>query len=203
VVPLGNYIGHYPNDISRSEARQQLDLPDDAFVYLFLGMIRPYKGVEELIHAFEKLDLPACRLLIVGRVSRASHKVLSLGQNNSAIKLVPEFVPDEALQLYMNACDVFVLPYKKVTTSSAAVLSWSFGRPIVAPAMTSFPEFTTPGAGVLYDPSRPTALLSALQQAREQSWSESEIFAHAHLFDWDKLAPQLANLYQTRPDEQQ
>ena len=66
VVPHGNYIERYPNHISRQEALQQLDLPGGEFVYLFLGLLRPYKGVEDLIDAFNKLAPPTGRLLIVG-----------------------------------------------------------------------------------------------------------------------------------------
>jgi len=202
VVPLGNYIGRYPNQISRLEARRQLGLPNDAFVYLFLGLLRPYKGVEELIDAFEKLELSTNRLLIVGRASKASYKerILGLSRNNSAIELVPEFVPDEAIQLYMNACDICVLPYRNITTSSAVVLAWSFGRPVIVPAIASFPELITPETGILYDPSQPNALLSALRQARQDSWSESEILDYVRQFDWDKLGPQLANLYRIDSD---
>jgi glycosyltransferase involved in cell wall biosynthesis len=197
VVPLGNYVGYYPNQLSRLEARRQLSLPNDAFVYLFLGLIRPYKGVEELIDAFEKLELPMGQLLIVGRALNASYKekISSLNQNNPAIRLVLEHVPDEAIQLYMNACDICVLPYVNVTTSSAAVLALSFGRPVIVPAIAAFPELVTPETGILYDPSQPSALVSALQQAREGSWSESEILDYVHRFDWDNLWPQLANLY--------
>jgi beta-1,4-mannosyltransferase len=204
VVPLGNYIGRYPNQISKLEARRQLGLPDNAFVYLSLGLLRPYKGVEDLVDAFEKLESPIGRLLIVGRVSKASYKekLSSLVQNNPDIKLVPEFIPDEAVQLYMNACDICVLPYKDVTTSSAAVLALSFGRPTIAPAIASFPELITPETGILYDPSQPNALVSALRQARQRPWSESEILAYAHQFDWDKLGPQLAKLYQIACDRQ-
>jgi beta-1,4-mannosyltransferase len=201
VVPLGNYVGHYPNEVSRLEARRQLGLPADAFVYLFLGLVRPYKGVEELIDAFGKLGSPTDRLLVVGRVLTSSYEeeILRLGQNNSAIRLVLEFVPDEAIQLYMNACDICVLPYRNITTSSAAVLALSFGRPAIAPATTSFPELVTPGNGILYDPSQPDALVSAMQQARERSWSRSEILDRVHRFDWEVLGPQLANLYIERP----
>jgi len=196
VIPHGNYVGCYPNTISRSEARQQLGLPQDVFVYLFLGWIRPNKGVEDLITAFEKLDMPDGRLMIVGRVSRSCHQILSLAQNNPTIKLVPEFVPDATIQLYMNACNVCVLPYKYMTTSGAVMLVWTFGRPVIAPAIASFTELVTPETGVLYDPAQPNGLVSALQHAREQSWSESEILNYVHQFDWDKLGPQLANLYQ-------
>jgi beta-1,4-mannosyltransferase len=196
VIPIGNYVGFYPNEISQLDARQQLGLPEDAFVYLFLGMIRPYKGVEDLVVAFEELDSPDSRLLIVGRVSMGSRNIPSLGQNNPAIKLVPEFVPNEAIQLYMNACNVCVLPYRYVTTSSAVMLAWTFGRPVVAPAIGPFPESVTLETGVLYDPSQTNGLASALRQARERSWSESEILDYVHRFDWDKLGPELASLYQ-------
>lgn len=199
VVPHGNYTGCYPNQISRVKARRQLGLPDDAFVYLFLGLLRPFKGVEDLIEAFKKLELPMGQLLIVGHALNASYKekILSLGRNNPAIKLVLEFVPDEAIQLYMNACDICVLPYKNTTTSGAAILALSFGRPVIAPAIASFPELITPETGILYDPSQSDALASALQQAGRRSWSEAEVFDFVHRFDWDKLGPHLATLYQS------
>lgn len=201
VIPIGNYVGHYPNEISQLEARQQLSLPEDAFVYLFLGWIRPYKGVEDLIAAFEKLDLPDGQLLIVGRVSRSIYKtIVNLVHDKPAIKLIPEFVPDVAIQLYMNACNVCVLPYKYITTSSAIMLAWTFGRPVIVPAIASFPELVAPETGILYSPSQADALVSALQQARKRSWSESRILDYVHQFDWDKLGPQLADLYQAEPD---
>jgi glycosyltransferase involved in cell wall biosynthesis len=197
VIPIGNYVGCYPNGISRSAARQQLGLPEDTFVYLFLGMIRPNKGVDNLVTAFEKLDLPKVQLLIVGQVSRGSREMMpNLERNNPAIKLIPEFVPNEALQLYLNACDIYVLPYKYATTSSAIMLAWTFGQPVIAPALACFPELVTPETGILYDPDQPNGLGSALQQAREQSWSKSKILDYVRQFDWDKLGLQLAKLYQ-------
>jgi len=126
--------------------------------------------------------------------------IQNLAQNNPAIKWVLEPVPDEAIQLYMNACNVCVLPYRWSTTSGAVMLAWTFGRPVIAPAIASFPELVTPETGILYDPSQPDALVSALQQARERSWSASAIFNYVHQFDWDRLGPQLASLYQSQVD---
>ena len=68
VIPHGNYIGYYSNSVSKSEARKRLNLNDENFVYLFLGLIRPYKGIEDLIEAFLKLSNSNARLLIAGRV---------------------------------------------------------------------------------------------------------------------------------------
>ena len=115
--------------------------------------------------------------------------------DNPAIMLVPEFIPDEAVQLYMNACDICVLPYKHITTSGAAALCLSFGRPIIAPAINCFPELITPKAGILYDPIDQDALTSALSSASTRCWSESIIFNYAHQFHWEKLGPELNTLY--------
>jgi len=202
LVPLGNFIGYYPNQVSRAAARQQLGLADESFVYLFLGLIRPYKGVEDLIGAFGEIQSPMARLLVVGRVfgDHYKEKISGLSRNDPRIKLVLEFVADETIQLYMNACDVCVLPYKHITTSSAAVLALSFGRPVIAPAITSFPELITPETGILYDPSQPDALALAMQRSACQSWHEPAIVDYARRFDWDKLGPQLAQLYQVKCD---
>lgn len=199
VIPHGNYIGYYPNQVSKSEARRNLGLPDDAFVYLFLGLLRPYKGLEDLFDAFKKLQESKAWLLVAGRVfgvDSYESKLKKLIRNYSRIKLVPEFIPDESIQIYFNASDIFVLPYKDITTSGAAALALSFGRPILAPCITSFPEVVTPTAGILYDTAKPNALAWALHEAIKQSWSESQIFDYAHQFDWEKVGPKLAALYE-------
>ena len=168
VVPHGNYIKFYPNRISQSEARHQLGLPEDAFVYLFLGLLRPYKGLEDLIAAFKMLESSKVILLIAGRVFGANNyesKLKTLIQNDPRIKLTPKFISDNDIQVYLNACDFFVLPYKDITTSGAAFLALSFGRPMIAPNITSFPEVVTPDSGILYDVSKPDGLVSALEEA--------------------------------------
>jgi glycosyltransferase involved in cell wall biosynthesis len=136
--------------------------------------------------------------LVAGRVFGADSyesKLRSLTQSDSRINLIPEFIPDEAIQIYLNACNFFVLPYKDITTSGAAALGLSFGRPIIAPCIASFPEVVTPESGILYDTSQPNALTTALRNARTLSCSESTIFRYAHQFDWNKLGPDLAALY--------
>ena len=198
VVPHGNYMGYYPNYVSKSEARRNLGLPGDAFVYLFLGLLRPYKGLEDLFDAFKKLEGAKARLLVAGRVFGVDNyrsKLMKITRNDPRIKLVPEFIPDEDIQIYFNACDIFVLPYKDITTSGAAALALSFGRPIVAPGISSFPEVITAESGILYDISQPDALTSALREATARFWSETGILDYARQFDWSKLGSQLAALY--------
>ena len=202
VIPHGNYIGYYPNQIKISDARRQLGLPMDSFVYLFLGLLRPYKGLKDLIAAFHKLEIPDLRLVIAGMVFKGGNFETELKkkcQKDSRINLVTEFIPDEDVQLYLRACDIVVLPYKHITTSGAAALALSFGRPIIAPAIASFPELITSESGILYNSSEPNGLFFALREGRTRSWSEKKILDYAYQFNWDKLGLRIAALYKKNP----
>ena len=198
VIPHGNYIGYYSNSVSKSEARKRLGLNDENFVYLFLGLIRPYKGVEDLIEAFLKLSNSNARLLIAGRIfgfNNYESRLEVLAKGNFRIKLFLDFIPDKDIQLFFKACDIFILPYKDITTSGAAFLAMSFGRPLIAPDITSFPEIVTPENGILYNTTESDCLVTALKKARKVSWSETKIIKCAQQFDWNKLGPKLSVLY--------
>lgn len=197
-IPHGNYIGVYPNTISRTDAKRKLGILDEAFVYLFLGLLRPYKGLEDLIRAFDNPGLKHGRLVIAGQVFGSNSYgagLAKLAQKNKRITLVQKFIPDADIQLYMNACDIFVLPYKHITTSGAAALALSFGRPIIAPAITSFTEVVTKETGILYEPSEKDALSNALVAAGRRAWSESDIYKYANQFSWKRLGSDIIRLY--------
>ena len=198
VIPHGNYIGYYSNNINKKDAKQKLGLPDDTFVYLFLGLIRPYKGIEDLISAFKILKSQKLRLLIVGRVfgnTNYEQELRKLCISDARINLVTMFIADDAIKVYLKACEIFVLPYKDITTSGAAYLALSFGRPLIAPLIGSFPEVITASSGILYNATKPNGLITALAEARKKEWSENKILEYAHKYDWNKLGPQLSILY--------
>ena len=89
----------------------------------------------------------------------------------------------------MNAADVVVLPYRRITTSGAAMLAWSFGKPVIAPALPAFVESmdNAPFLGILYDPTDPAALRNALQQATAIDWQAhraSKSWPGPEQFNW-------------------
>ena len=199
VVPHGSYIGAYPNNCTRQEARRRLELADNAFVYLFLGQIRRYKGIEDLVAAFGQLADDACQLVIAGNVHDPAYgaALAQLVHGQTGIHTWFQYVPDAEVQYFMNACDVCVLPYRSVTTSGAAILALSFGRPIIAPALGGFIELAADGRGILYDPAATAGLLHALQQARLMGMGEAgqKALAWAREHEWRTLAPSFASMY--------
>lgn len=198
VIPHGNYIGVYPDGISRAEARQRLKLSDDAFVYLFLGQIRPYKGLDLLIEAFAQDDDPQSVLLIAGHIDVSDYgaSIQQLARRHPRIHLIPNFVNNDELQVFFKAADVVVLPYRRATTSGAALLAYSFAKPIIAPALGPFPDLLASEQGILYEPTI-AGLTRALRQARQLDLAQAAAAAQAYAAtrDWTTLGARHADMY--------
>ncbi len=140
VVPEGDYTLVYPNQLSRDKARQQLNLPATARILLSLGLIKPYKGILELVDAFKGVDTPDAYLLIAGRIMDEAYGG-HLKQNLSdGVILIDEFIPDQDLQVYFNAADAVVLPFTKIENSGSVIMAMGFGKPILAPATGAIHE---------------------------------------------------------------
>ncbi len=201
IVPHGHYLGCYPNTISRDEARAALSLSADAFVFACLGLLRPYKGLEELLPVFRSLPERDLCLLLAGKPGSKSYlnslQILSTGDDR--IRLEPRFLHPEEVQVYLNAADVCVLPYRQITMSGAALLAFSFGLPVIAPALGAFPNLVRDRRGLLYDPAERGALPRALVQARHTDWSgaREEIMTWVAQFDWVEIGRNLLAAYRS------
>jgi beta-1,4-mannosyltransferase len=154
VIPHGNYIRSYRNDIPTHEARALLGFAPSHLVFLFIGLIRPYKGVAEMVEAFKACADSSARLVIAGRpVCEAIRNEVEISiQGDSRIRFVPGHVNDDEVQIYMNACNLVVLPYKRVFTSGTAVLAMSFGRPCIAPRVGCVPDMLDEDGAVFFNP---------------------------------------------------
>jgi len=199
VVPHGSYVGAYPNACTRQEARSRLEIAESAFVYLFLGQVRRYKGIEDLVAAFHRLSDKSSYLVIAGNVHDPTYgrELAALTRDNARVVTRFQYVQNSELQYFLNASDVCVLPYREMTTSGAAVLAFSFGRPIIAPALGGFTELAMDGRGIVYDPEASDGLLHALRQARGMDMDSAgqKALAWAREHEWRKLAPSFARIY--------
>jgi beta-1,4-mannosyltransferase len=203
VIPHGNFIPCYKNQISRSEARHSLGISEEKFVVLFLGLIRPYKGVPKLIDTFKKIATDSDQLIIAGRIVT----VRLLAEINKSIGdctnivFSPGHVPDDQIQVYMNSCDVVVLPYLDIFTSGAAVLAMSFGKPCVAPRKGCMEDMLDDLGSFLYNPEEEDGLLNALKRSTEAKNKLLQMGLHnraiAETWDWPKVAAMTAEVYET------
>lgn len=194
--------GNYDGVVRQTPARE----PDGSVRFLFFGMIRPYKGVMDLLDAFRQVEGDH-RLHIAGmpkyeELQRAIEEAAE--QDRERVSLDLGFIPDEELDELLAWSDVVVLPYRDILTSGSLLMAMSAGRPVVAPRAGLIPEYIDEDAAFLYNPdAAETALTQALADAcrtvghgdkpQEMARQSSR---QATTFDWSPIARDLAALYQ-------
>ena len=172
VLPHPSYIDVYPNLVDKETARYELRLGHGDFVYLHLGKIRPYKGVDRLLDAFDRLARqdPKAKLMLVGESGRFEQldEIKQRARANPSVISNFNAIPDEDLQLYLNAADVVVLPYRDVLNSGALQLAYSFAKPVVASTTGCIPSQVDATTGLTFSwEDGEQALLNAMLSARE------------------------------------
>lgn len=167
VIPHGSYVDVYGPAVERSVARAALQIDPDARVLLFVGSVRAYKGVADLVAAFAKLPGAELKLVVAGRpaTSQDASSLVGLAGADRRIDLRLGFVPDAELPVLLGAADAVVLPFRDVLTSGSAILAMSYGRAVVAPSLGCLPQTLDRNGAVLYDPDAPEALARALETA--------------------------------------
>ncbi len=200
VVPHGHYVGSYADDLTRQEARERLDFDEGEVVFLYFGLIRPYKNVPDLIRTFSTIDDEDARLLVVGNpwTDDLEREIRDLCTPDDRIRPVLEFVPDEDIQLYMNAADVTVFPFSEVLTSGTTMLGMSFGRPVVAPREGCVGELVDEEGGFTYDSVNPNGLRESLERALSADLNGMGQYNREKVdrFDWGTVARKTDRTYQ-------
>jgi len=143
VIPLGTGVPSWEthHQLSKLDARRSLSLEDVPTV-LFFGAIRPYKGVDLLIDAWEHVvrRVPNARLVIAGQGATwltIESRIRELGVERSVVPRI-KWIDDDEISLYIRAADVVVLPYRKVDGSAVAMNAAMHEVPMV---MTDIPGF--------------------------------------------------------------
>lgn len=168
VIPHGLY-DHYPV-LDGNDVRKRLDA-EGLFVFLFFGLIRPYKGVIHLIRAYEQLPEEITRrslLLIVGEAweDRESADAAARSPLSDRIRMVNRYVSDEEVPVFFSAADVLILPYTRASQSGVAHIGIAYGLPIIASRVGGLVESLGEYEGTMFVPSLDeTALARAMELA--------------------------------------
>lgn len=141
--------------MSRNEARAALGIPQDEFVGAFVGQIRPYKGVAQLIRRFVEAKLTNSTLLVAGDATESMMRELeNAAVPGPNVRLCFGFVDRNDIQKYLRAADLVILPYTEILNSGSAILALSFDRPILVPdrgALAELRSFVGPDWVNLYE----------------------------------------------------
>jgi glycosyltransferase involved in cell wall biosynthesis len=169
-------------------------------VVLSFGVIRPYKGTDVLVEAFQGVE--GAELWVVGRPLEVSIERLRRLAPPGRVRFVDRYVSDAELPAYFRRADLLVLPHRNVDMSGVLFAGVAFGKAMVLSDVGGFRELAEEhGAGTLVPPGDPAALaaeigrLLADPEAR-RGLEEHAAAAAAGPFSWDRIAGQTASLYE-------
>jgi glycosyltransferase involved in cell wall biosynthesis len=152
VVPEGSYVNYYTNSTNREEARKRLKIEKDRKVLLYLGYIKPYKGISELLDEFQQSfqNEADTLLLIAGQVMDKNYFNSIKERAGKQVQIFDRFIEDDELQYFMHAADIVILPFKKIENSGSVILAMGFEKPVIAPKMGVLTERLKAQPNLLY-----------------------------------------------------
>lgn len=212
VIPFGINNAVPNTELTPAEAKRQLGIGNEEKTVLFFGAIRPYKGLEHLVAAFQRVasEHQGYRLIIAGEPKKEAMQYLndiletiekhpSRGQVTRKI----EFISDAETELYFKAADVLALPYTQIFQSGVLFLAYSFGLPVIAADVGSFRDDIIPGkTGYLFRPCDAVDLATTIKTYFESDLFKTldgrrqdiRDFAHARN-SWDVVGERTCNVY--------
>jgi glycosyltransferase involved in cell wall biosynthesis len=139
---------------------------------LFFGLIRPYKGLEDLLHAFNSLsedEVADLWLTVVGETwdgCTEPARLIEASPHRERITFVNQYVPDAVAAAAFGHADVVVLPYHRSSSSGTLHVAMSCGLPVVVTSVGGLPEAADGYEGAIFvPPGDPRMLQAAIKEA--------------------------------------
>jgi glycosyltransferase involved in cell wall biosynthesis len=147
--------------------------PPEVTRLLFFGLIRPYKGLEDLVSVFNGLDAETASTLsltVVGETWEGwtlPGELIRSSPHAERVNFVNRYVDDREAAEYFADADVVVLPYRRGNASGPLQMAMSHGLTVVLYAVGGLVESVRDYEGaVLVSPDDTDALKEAILTAR-------------------------------------
>lgn len=125
----------YPRDA----AKAHFGLASGRCSIVFVGQVRPYKGVPDLVDSVQGVDAD---LLIAGPCTDATlaADLRRAATANGRVRFIDRFLDADELARAVRAADLIVLPYRQILNSGSVLLALSAGRRVLVPSTPTFLE---------------------------------------------------------------
>jgi glycosyltransferase involved in cell wall biosynthesis len=173
-VVMNGVDGELFRQRDRAAARAELVLPAHGPLAVYVGNLKPEKGVLDLVAAWDSVarHVPDATLAIVGGGPLRGEVEARAG---ASVRVVgPQ--PLERVPAWMAAADLVVLPSHTEGTPNVVLEALASGRRVVATSVGGVPDLvTSPVLGALVPPRSPEALADALVLALRHPYDPAEV----------------------------
>ena len=153
---------HFGQKLEREEAERRLGLEPGRKNLLFFGLIRTYKGLDILLHAFGLLPGEDYQLIIAGEPYGSFdryQKIIDALPSKERINVSLKYIKDSEVKKYFSAADVAVLPYRSATQSGISSVAYHFEVPMIVTEVGGLKEtIGDRGTGLVSPEGSPEAI---------------------------------------------
>ena len=178
------------------------NVPKETTYILFSGRISPYKGLDFLLPAMERVHetCPDCRLIIAG--GGKFHFDISQYQSLDYIDIRNRFIPDSELVALVRNCAFMVCPYTDATQSGVIMTAFAFDKPMIATQVGGLPEMVRhEHYGLIIKEKDINTLADAItllwkhpEKAKSYSYEIRQSYGTGEL-SWKKIAEDMIKIY--------
>jgi len=200
VIPNGIDLKLF-EDISKKGLREKYGLNKTDKVILYVGTLRPVKGLPNLIEAVKTIDDKNKRLLIVGR-GEERENLENLVKKLEIEKIVTFIgrVPNKEVFEYMAASDILVLPSLSEGFPNVILEAMASGLPVVTTKVGGLPKIVNEGVnGFLVDSKNSKQLSEKIFLLLKDEKLRGEISKNnlneVKKYSWERVIDQLEKVY--------
>lgn len=167
-IDLKQFDVNHENLKSKSDYRKEFSISDDDFVFLFVGRIVSDKGINELVHAFSKLENPTNRykLFLVGPSEEDLNPLLP--KTIKSIQSNPNIITtgyQSDVRKFYKLSDVFIFPSYREGFPNVVMEAGAMNLPVIASKINGCDEIIVPEMnGLLIQPKNEKSLLDAMEK---------------------------------------
>ena len=171
IAPDAVDLARFNIDVSKEDARQKLDLPQDKKIIAYAGsfLLHSWKGIDILLKSAKQFS-DDFLFVFVGGTKKEIANIRSQYPSDNVLLIVQK--PNSQIPLYLKAADVLVLPNKKGEDISEKYTSplkmfeyMASRRPIVASNLPSIREILNDQNSILVQPNEPQKLAQGIKKA--------------------------------------
>ncbi len=204
VIPLGTLNFFNDSLITKTEARNKLNLPDEDKIILNFGNIRKYKGVDILIKAFAivKQEIPNTKLVIAGSCWvdwQPFQRLIEENNLESCVIIDLRFISASEVKHYFIASDLVVLPYLRFEAQSGpGRIALAFNKPLVITDVGGLSELVKDRDIIVKsgdEKALAQAVIKILKDEILRTKLENDSKELAQEYSWDQITEKTINLY--------